>query len=326
MKNYDLIVIGAGPGGVQTAQSADSFGLKVLIIDKNSRAGGLQINNPYVNHWLATSYNMRGEDFVEAMNKNLVRPKTDFFTSAQDVTLQKRGELFEINGLSDQGRFSGRAQFLTLATGVKPASGGLTESENIYIGPGYRIENADFRDKKIAILGGGDNGFENYAFIREKKARTVKIFARSIRARHNMVQNVPTDDVTLGDYAVNTENMTVNGEKFDALCIFYGWKPVVPFQDSLRLRLNEKGFVLANEYCETSVKNIFAVGEMTGRVHPSVVTAMSDGMIAAKAIQERADAQKIADITAGLDAARLKGQNSLKKAARTLPGRVGGSL
>ncbi len=318
-KPYDTLIIGAGPAGVQAAQSLAAFGLRVLIIEKNSCAGGLQINNPYINHWLACAHNQRGEDFVEAMNLNLTRPNVSFHTSVRNLSFSvSEEEEFSIIGDSAEGAFAGSAKTVILATGVRPRSAGFTPSERFLIGPGNQIENGKFQDQKIAVLGGGDNAFENYVFLKEKGAKDVKLFTRSLRARVNMIAPVPKDKIFLGDYHVNPEKLTVNAEKFDRICVFYGWEANVPFNDVLQLSSDPKGYIRVDGFYETSRSNVYAVGEIASRTHPSFVTAMAEGMIAAKRIQEISDRPALERLERELRCAETETESLLVTAKRLL--------
>lgn len=66
-----------------------------------------------------------------------------------------------------------------------------------------------------------------------------------------------------------------------------GWQANLPaaFDIYRRQLLDDVGFIITNQRCETPVTGIFAVGEAANRMHPSVVTSMADGAVAAKAIQ-----------------------------------------
>jgi thioredoxin reductase len=68
-----------------------------------------------------------------------------------------------------------------------------------------------------------------------------------------------------------------------------GWQANLPkvFNEWKARLLNQDGFIITDEECETPVKSIFAIGEAANRMQPCVVTSMADGVVAAKAIQRR---------------------------------------
>ncbi len=69
----------------------------------------------------------------------------------------------------------------------------------------------------------------------------------------------------------------------------YGFEAHLPYLSDMPVAFDERGYVATGDRCETAVEGIYAVGEVTNRMHPSCVTAMADGVTAAKAIQERLD-------------------------------------
>jgi thioredoxin reductase len=183
-----------------------------------------------------------------------------------------------------------RAPYLVLASGVRPADGGFRASENLLIGPGKQIAHRDFRDQSVAILGGGDNAFENYEFIRARGARSVHIFARSIRARREFLERIPPEDTSVGPYEVEAEAMTVAGQRYDVIVVLYGWTPALEFMRDHPLARDERGFVVTDrDSTESSIRNVFAIGEVAQRMHPCCVTSMADGVVAAKEIQRRSE-------------------------------------
>jgi hypothetical protein len=136
-------------------------------------------------------------------------------------------------------------------------------------------------------LGGGDNAFENYLFVRGRGARQVTIFARSLKARADFLRQVPAEDIWIGNYAVDAKRRRVNGKRFDKLIVLYGWEAHLPYMAEIPVALNERGFVMTGTDCETSQRDVFAIGEVAQRAHPCCITSMADGVAAAKAIQER---------------------------------------
>ena len=81
-------------------------------------------------------------------------------------------------------------------------------------------------------------------------------------------------------------NKTVNGQVCDIICVMYGWKPAFSLPSNLNILVDSKGFIEVDEQCKTSHPRIFAIGESTRRQHPCVTNAMSDGIVASKAIQK----------------------------------------
>jgi thioredoxin reductase len=107
-----------------------------------------------------------------------------------------------------------------------------------------------------------------------------------VRAGHVFTERAAPGDVRIGAYVVDPVSIHVDEEDYDLLLVMYGWEPVPVFASQLGLERDAKGYLAVDFHtCETSVRGVYAIGEVTARSHPSVVTAMADGVTAAKAIQ-----------------------------------------
>ena len=96
------------------------------------------------------------------------------------------------------------------------------------------------------------------------------------------------DGVRIGPYRVDPAARSVDGRRYDLILVFYGWEPQAGFADSLQLARDARGYIRTDfATAETSVPDIYAVGEVANRMHPCVVTSLADGVVAAKAIQRR---------------------------------------
>src|SRR3546814_10871878 len=124
----------------------------------------------------------------------------------------------------------------------------------------------DFHHLRVAVLGGGDNAFENALYAMEHGASMVRIYARTVRAQRQFVQRIPGRQVMEGDYVVDAVHKTVNGREFDLLLVFYGWEPCVGFARNLNLRRGDNGFVDTDPVtAQTSNDLVYAIGELAQR-------------------------------------------------------------
>lgn len=279
---FDAIIIGGGPAGATCALWLKMLGHRPLLIEKRPAIGGLQADSPYLNQWVPMLPNgTRGEDVAATMHDTIQHHGIATALGCEALNVRRQVAAFEVE--TPAGKHTGR--HLVLASGVRAASGGLRQALNMMIGPGHQIASTDFGGQNVAILGGGDNAFENYLFIKGKGARRVTIFARTLKARAEFLAQVPPEDIAIGEYAVN--GCTVNGEAFDRVVVLYGWEAHLPYMREVPVALNERGFVLTDPHCETSEPDVFAIGEVAQRAHPCCITSMADGVVAAKEIQRR---------------------------------------
>src|SRR5690606_636553 len=122
--------------------------------------------------------------------------------SAQVTGLVKEKSGFSLQtaqGVAVQGRY------LVLATGVRArglqdASGRAyrEETPGILVGPGSDVARQDFNGKTVAVLGGGDNAFENALYAQEHGASEVRVYARNIRAQRQFARKFPFSQIEHG--------------------------------------------------------------------------------------------------------------------------------
>jgi len=283
---FDVIILGGGPAGAQCALWLKMLGLNPAVVEINDSFGGLQRQNPYQNNWIVTSpYAQTGVQTAIIMADNMRQKNIDVFTKFTEQDISREHGQFTVSGMVEGGQVSLSARMLVVATGVRHRDGGLKRSERIIIGTGRVIEGYDFSGLNVAILGGGDSAAENYPLIKLKAAKSVKMFARNVRARQNLMYKIPKQNVICGAYDVDQSNISVNGEEFDVLCVMYGWHPVNPLSEDIDCQMDGAGFFVTDQNARTSNSNIYAIGECAGKMHPCVVTAMAEGVVAAKSIQ-----------------------------------------
>jgi thioredoxin reductase len=283
----DALIIGAGPAGASCALWLAKLGLSPLIVDARTAPGGLLHDSPYRNDWIVTQPGVTGPDLAEGIGLALAATGVPMMLGSFARSAIRSGEGYEVSfELPDGAPRMLATRTIVIATGVQPRSGGFERSDKILIGPGAHIANQNFTGLRVAILGGGDNAFENYEFIKRGGAKAAHIYARTVRAGQVFTQRVALGDVRIGSYVVDPVSLQVDSENYDLLLVMYGWEPVPVFMTQLGLERDAKGYLSVDfETCETSAPGVYAIGEVSARSHPSVVTAMADGVTAAKAIQ-----------------------------------------
>jgi thioredoxin reductase (NADPH) len=304
-KKYDAVIIGAGPAGVSCAIWLKQFGFEPLLIEASDRVGGLSARNPFFDLWTPTAAGQTGIDIARGMASQLEASGAEVWLDSPVKQVVKRAETDRKNHLqSKQSKQSKQfiisvwhddqlieiqAHTVVIATGVKarPLNAGQNKSwPGVLIGPGEKIVQQDFTGLSVALLGGGDNAFENYEYINSRGARQVNIYARSVRAQKQFVARVPLGDVFVGPYSVEPSAKTVNGHAYDLIIVLYGWEAQATFVAPLALKHDANGFIATDhDTAQTSQQGVYAIGEVAQRMHPCVVTAFADGVVAAKAIQ-----------------------------------------
>ena len=172
----DAIIAGGGPAGAACAIWLRQLGADVLLIEAQDRLGGLQRRSPYENLWIPGVRGRTGQEVAEAL---------DAHVAALDIPVLRGCPVTQVAAdgrrvTTPRGDFA--ARFLVIATGSKPRGGGFTAAANVAIGPGAAMEALDVADKPVAILGGGDNAFDQARFVRDRGGRPTLFSRRAPRA------------------------------------------------------------------------------------------------------------------------------------------------
>jgi len=290
-KVWDTIIVGAGPAGASCAVWLRHLGLDPLLLESSDRIGGLAARNPFADIWTVTSPGQTGAEVAQQIAGQVQASGIDVWLNTSVLAVSGSYPLFTVQATrADQPVQPLQAKTVVIATGVRPKDlPGFAGQrfEGVIVGPGDEIMSADFQGKRVALLGGGDNAFENYAFVKERGASTACIYARTLRAQKQFVDRVPANDLVVGASDVDPAARTVNGQAYDWILVLYGWQANIGFLGDLSLTRDDRGFMQTDTVdAQTSVPGVYAIGEVAQRMHPCVPTAMADGVVAAKAIEK----------------------------------------
>lgn len=270
------LIIGGGPAGISCAIWLKKLGVECVLLEASARLGGLQTRSPYENLWIPGVQGKTGQQVAAALADH---------ARAAGVDARLNNPVIAVDGheaTTGSGVFT--APYLVIATGSQPRAGGFRAAPDVAIGPGEPMEALEVRGKRIAILGGGDNAFDQARFVRDRGGEMM-IFSRTPpRAQKLLQAMIPDVPMVVGRYLADQDAMTVNGEPFDAFGVMFGFEAVVP--DGLTPDL-DNGYVRVDRYGETSLPDVYACGEVTGYWHPCVTTSAAHGIQVAKQISLR---------------------------------------
>jgi thioredoxin reductase len=250
-------------------------------------------DNPFADDWIAVLPDVTGQQVAANIDASVRAAGVPLRLETRVTGVRPcKGGIEATLADADGAESLVRGRTLVIASGVRAK--GLPDHPpgaswpGVLIGPGSPIVAQDYSGLSVAVLGGGDNAFENYVYVRNRGARSVHLYARSVRAQQQWVTRAGREGVHIGPYKVDPATRSVDGKQYDLILVFYGWEPQAGFADSLHLARDERGYIRTDfATAETSVPDIYAVGEVAHRMHPCVVTSMADGVVAAKAIQRR---------------------------------------
>lgn len=285
----DVAVVGGGPAGAACALWLHQLGLKVLLLEAGDAIGGLQLRSPYTNRWLPGVVNQTGRDVAASLQQHLADASVAYrlgFRIDRLCRTQFQGE-FELW----HGRDVVRAVHVVLATGARPRTGGFAESDSVAIGPGMPMERLPVTGRRVAILGGGDNAFDQAAFALGRGARLVDIYCRNPpQALPLLRRQIDPGRVHVGPFDADPSRMSVNGVAYDFFGVQFGFESCMP--PGLPLPVRQGHVVVDQQGAVAGIPRLYAAGEVTGYWHPCVATSYAQGIQVAKSIQLRLHAEK----------------------------------
>ena len=303
---HDLIIIGAGPAGLSTAFWCDELGLDTLLLEQAEQIGGQlhRVYNPIHNYLGLKTRD--GKELLEHFTKEVDAADFDLWTQANIASIDLKAKR-----LSLQSGESLQSIAIVIATGVRPRQLGVP-GEREFVGKGM-IESATrdrqlFAGQDVCAVGGGDAAVENALLLAEvcptvtlvhrgKKLRARRELAERLRSSHRVT--VFTESVLtriIGDEEVEAvEILRKEGLKpfqiaVRGVLIRIGVEPNTElFKD--QLETDEKGYIRVNSEQETSVPMVFAVGDVSNPIAPTISSATGAGATAAKVISARLNAR-----------------------------------
>ena len=296
-QEFDAIIVGSGPAGMSAALCASRARLSVMMIDRNL-PGGQTATAYRVSNYIGFPDGILGSDLSARMEDQLKEYEINYVCeSVEDISTADDGMKIV---RSDLGKFY-KAKGVILASGLEPKSLGAN-FERSFLGRGVsyyaQSDIEKYRGKNVAVIGGGNCACYAADYL-SQFVNNLYLIHRSnyIKAVRNLKQRVMNNETI--NVIWNTEIVDAFGlEKLEKIKLHNTitqqdtWLDVqgafiyvgrVPPEDILNLELNvdEKGFIITDEYMRTSIPGIYAAGDIRSKQIRQIATAVSDGMIAA---------------------------------------------
>ena len=299
---HDVIIIGAGPAGLSAALWCDELGLDTIVLEQKQHTGG-QLHTIYgaVENYPGLRAN-NGNEFFERFSERVGDAEFDLWTNVEIESVDLKAKRVRLRSGEELQSIS-----IIVATGVRRRQLGIP-GENEFVGHGI-IESAsrdrnDFAGRDVCIIGGGDAAAEN-ALLLAEVCPTVTLVHRgkTLRARPTFVQQLqgqhcitvfPESVVTriLGNHEVEAveilrkEALKPFQMAVQGVVIRIGVEPNTEiFRE--QLPLDNRGYAVVNSQQETGVVNVFAIGDVSNPLAPTISSAAGTGAIAAKVIASR---------------------------------------
>lgn len=303
-KVYDLLVIGAGPAGLSTGIYAGRAKLNTLIIEKAGFGG--QVNKTYDISNYPGARNSNGPKLMEEM-RNQAEDFGVNFMSAEVLEVSLEGDIKILK--TDRGEIKGRS--VVIATGASPRKLGF-KGEEEFTGRGVAYcstcDGQFFEGLEVFVIGAGFAAAEEAMFLtkfankvtviaREPEFTCAKSIADKVLAHPKVEVKFNTEILEANgtemiNYAKFINNKT--GETFEyhakkedgsfGIFVFVGYAPQSQLFKGI-LELDKFGYIVTNENMETNIQGVYVAGDLRPKALRQIVTAVSDGAIAATAAE-----------------------------------------
>lgn len=299
-KIYDMIIVGGGPGGYTAALYGARAGLDVLIIERLSAGGQMNLTGQIDNYpgfpegvdGFQLSYNMQQQ--AERFGA-----KTKY---AEVLELQLEGK--EKSVRTNEGTYL--AKTVVISTGANPRQLGVErENEMIGRGVGYcaHCDGGFYRGKRVVVVGGGNSAVAEALYLsriakevilvhRRDTLRATQIYLKPLQEASNIrilwdseVAELLGDEVLSEVKIRNLKTGEVQLLEAQGLFVSIGRKPATDLVKD-QLTLDGAGYIMAGEDTKTNIPGVYAVGDVRTKELRQIVTAVADGAMAAHVAEQ----------------------------------------
>ena len=288
---YDVLIIGSGPAGMTAAIYGKRAGLSVAVLEGNYINGGQILNTYEVDNYPGLP-GISGLDLADKFKEHAASHGAEFLRGkAESVSLE--GNIKVVHTRKEDFR----CRTLVIASGAVHRKLGVPGEETLNgMGVSYcaTCDGAFFRDKTVAVVGGGDVAVEDAIFLargcrkvyvihRRDQLRAAKTLQDSLFATEG-VEMYWNGVVTRIDGENKVQRITVENTKtgesqeleVDGIFIAVGITPDTGFVKDF-VELDSQGYIIAGEDGKTSVPGVFAAGDVRTKQLRQVITAAADG-------------------------------------------------
>lgn len=290
---YDIIIVGAGPAGLTSAIYARRANKKVLVLEAKSY-GGQIINTLDIENYPANNH-ISGFDLATNMF-NQAKELGATIKYEKVVEIKNNSKYKEV--ITSSNKY--KCKTLILATGSENRKLGL-ENEAKLIGKGVSYcatcDGAFYKDKVVAVVGGGNTALDDALYLTDICKKVYLIHRRdTFKGEESTLNKLKEKDNITFIYNSNATKLNAkevlesiivtdnNGNKkeIEVSAIFIAVGQIPENQNFAKIiKLDEKGYIIAKENCHTNKKGIFVAGDARTKDLRQLVTATSDGAVAA---------------------------------------------
>lgn len=289
---YDIIIIGAGPAGLTSAIYGRRANKKVLVLEASSY-GGQIINTLNITNYPVEEH-ISGFEFAQKTYEQAKKLGAEFiFEKVVDIEDNSTSKIV----ITNKNRY--KTKTVIIATGSINKNLDLpNEKELIGKGISYcaTCDGAFYKDKTVAVVGGGETALEDAIYLSNMAKKVYLIYrGEKFNVRNSLIDEVKKENIEiilnsniiklcgidkLESIDIKDNNGNVNTVLIDGLFVAIGR---VPENNNFTkyVELDKIGYIVAGENCNTKTKGIFVAGDVRTKSLRQLVTATSDGAIAA---------------------------------------------
>ena len=288
---YDMIIIGSGPAGLAAAVYGQRAKLDLIVIEKQMISGGQIINTLEVDNYPGLP-GIGGFELGQKFREHAEKLGTAFVTDeVKEVRINEDGTRTVVGAEGDY-----TAKTVVIASGAEHSLLGVPGVKEL-TGSGVSYcatcDGNFYRNKVTAVVGGGDVALGDalylarlcrkvYLIHRRDSFRGAKVLEDKVRAAENIelvldstVEEIRGEGQLKSILVKNKKSGAETELAIDGLFIAVG---IVPESKSFPfLKTDERGYVLADETCETNVPGVYAAGDVRKKQLRQVITAVADG-------------------------------------------------
>lgn len=288
---YDIIIIGSGIAGLTSAIYALNNKRKVLILESQTY-GGQIINSNIINNYPGfleiSGFDLMTNIYNQVKNLGGVIKYEEVLEITKNKKVITKNETYE-------------AKSIIISTGLAPRKLNL-ENEDKFIGKGISYcatcDGSFYKDKDVMVVGGGNTAIEDviylsnickkvYLVYRRKELRKDVNLTEKVKELSNVeiiynsnIEKLNGDESLKSVDIINKDTEKITNIIIDGLFVAIGKIPSGNIFKDL-LNVTENGYIITDEDCHTNIDGIYAAGDIRKKKLRQLVTAASDGAIAA---------------------------------------------
>ncbi|MGE5484219.1 MAG: thioredoxin-disulfide reductase [Ignavibacteriales bacterium] len=294
-KTHDVVVVGGGPAGLTAGIYASRSGLGTVILEKMA-PGGQAATTFAIENYPGFPGGVDGPGLMAAMEEQARRFGTEIvLDEAVSVRAQAGDYVIDTTG----GQVRSRTVIIATGTRERPLGvPGETELRGRGVSYCATCDGAFFKDKKVAVVGGGDSAITEALFLSRVASMVTVVHRRDALRANKHLQDRAFSNQRIS-FAWNSVVTAIEGKdrvegirlrdvksgettliEADGVFVYVGFLPNTAFLTGV-VNLDASGYVITDNMLRTSAPGIFAAGDARVKELRQVVTAAADGAVAA---------------------------------------------